>query len=128
MGSRIQTIASIIFALLFIAILSVMNSSVLQFGSAVDNKVGNTVSISENYELNSFDGRRVSGDTVISAINNKDTLNSRYVLSITVDGVPVTGSYADSGLTINPNDVYQAELQYNANDVVEGIIFTQTTP
>lgn len=124
MGNRIQTIASIIFALLFIGILSMMNSTVLQFGSNVNHKVGNTVSISENYELNSFDGTRVSGDTVISAINNKDTLSSTLQLTIIVDGVPVTGTYAESGLTINPNTVYQAELQRNVNDVVENIVFT----
>lgn len=124
MGNRIQTIASVIFALLFIGILSMMNSTVLQFGTDVNRKVGNTVSISENYELNSFDGTRVTGDTVISAINNKDTLSSTLQLNIVVDGTLVTGSYKDSGLTINPNAVYQAELQRNVNDVVENIVFT----
>lgn len=124
MGSRIQTIAGIIFSLLFIAILSNMNSSVLQFGSDVNRKVGNTLSVSQSYELDVFDGTKVTGDTVISAINNKDTITSGMQLDIIVDGTTVTGTYAESGITINPSTVYNAELQRNLNDVVNAVSFT----
>lgn len=124
MGSRIQTIAGIIFSLLFIAILATMNSTVLQFGSDVNRKVGNTLSVSQNYELDVFDGTKVTGDTVISAINNKDTITNGLQLNIIVDGTTVTGTYAESGITINPSTVYNAQLQRNLNDVVEAITFT----
>lgn len=124
MGSRIQTIAGIIFSLLFIAILATMNSTVLQFGSDVNRKVGNTLSVSQNYELDVFDGTKVTGDTVISAINNKDTITNGLQLNIIVDGTTVTGAYAESGITINPSTVYNAQLQRNLNDVVEAITFT----
>ena len=124
LGCRIQTIAGIIFSLLFIAILSNMNSSVLQFGSDVNRKVGNTLSVSQSYELDVFDGTKVTGDTVISAINNKDTITSGMQLDIIVDGTTVTGTYAESGITINPSTVYNAELQRNLNDVVNAVSFT----
>lgn len=123
MSSRIQTIAGIIFSLVFIAVLATMNSSVLQFGSNVNRRVSNTVSVSQHYELDVFDGTQVTGDTVISAINNKDTLTSGLQLNIIVDGTTVTGTYTDSGLTINPNTVYNATLQRNLNDVITAVSF-----
>lgn len=123
MSNRIQTIASIIFSLVFIAVLATMNSSVLQFGSNVNRRVSNTVSVSQHYELDVFDGTQVTGDTVISAINNKDTLTSGLQLNIIVDGTTVTGTYTDSGLTINPNTVYNATLQRNLNDVITAVSF-----
>lgn len=51
MGHRIETMASVIFALLFIGILSTMYGTVNRYGSEVNRKVGNTVSVAENYEL-----------------------------------------------------------------------------
>lgn len=123
MSNRIQTIAGIIFSLVFIAVLATMNSSVLQFGSNVNRRVSNTVSVSQHYELDVFDGTQVTGDTVISAINNKDTLTSGLQLNIIVDGTTVTGTYTDSGLTINPNTVYNATLQRNLNDVITAVSF-----
>ena len=126
-SSRIQTIAGIIFSLVFIAVLATMNSSVLQFGSNVNRRVSNTVSVSQHYELDVFDGTQVTGDTVISAINNKDTLTSGLQLNIIVDGTTVTGTYADSGLTINPNTVYNATLQRNLNDVITAVSFDRVS-
>lgn len=124
MGQRIETMASMIFALVFVAILSTMAVTVNRYGSVVNQKVGNTVSVSENYELASFDGTKVTGDTVISAINNRATLSAKFVLHITVDGVEITGDYADSGLVINPSGAYDATLERNANDVIETVAFT----
>ena len=123
MEHRIQVIAGIIFSLVFVGILSTMNTTVLRFGTDVNRKVGNTVAVSENYELRAFDDTRVSGDTVISAINNRDTLGSNVRLDIQVDGVGVTGTYAESGLSINPNTVYAATLLRNDNDVIQTISF-----
>ena len=123
MGHRIETMASVIFALLFIGILSTMYGTVNRYGSEVNRKVGNTVSVAENYELLAFDGTKVTGDTVISAINNRNSLSSKLTLQITVDGRPVVGADASFGETINPSTIYNAELQKNANDVIETIAF-----
>ena len=114
--------ASIIFALIFVGILSTMYGTVTRYGNDVNRKIGNTVSVSENYELQVFDGTKVTGDTVISAINNRNTLSSKLVLRIT--GREVPGDYASFGETINPSTVYNATLEKNANDVIETIAFT----
>lgn len=124
MGHRIETMASVIFALLFIGILSTMYGTVNRYGSEVNRKVGNTVSVAENYELLAFDGTKVTGDTVISAINNRNSLSSKLTLRITVDGREVPGDYASLGETINPSTIYNATLEKNANDVIETIAFT----
>lgn len=124
MGHRIETMASIIFALIFVGILSTMYGTVTRYGNDVNRKIGNTVSVSENYELQVFDGTKVTGDTVISAINNRNTLSSKLVLRITVNGREVPGDYASFGETINPSTVYNATLEKNANDVIETIAFT----
>lgn len=124
MGHRIETMASVIFALLFIGILSTMYGTVNRYGSEVNRKVGNTVSVAENYELQAFDGTKVTGDTVISAINNRNSLSSKLTLRITVDGREVASDYASLGETINPSTIYNATLEKNANDVIETIAFT----
>lgn len=124
MGHRIETMASIIFALIFVGILSTMYGTVTRYGNDVNRKIGNTVSVSENYELQVFDGTKVTGDTVISAINNRNTLSSKLVLRITVNGREVPGDYASFSETINPSTVYNATLEKNANDVIETIAFT----
>ena len=121
MGERIQWIASVMFALAFVAILSVMNSNVMQFGNHVNNQVNNKISVAESYEVQTFDETVVTGDTVLSAIKNQDTLYTNK-LSITVDGT-------EYGPTDNTNSIslskkYKASLQRNANDMIVGVSFT----
>lgn len=124
MAHRIEIMASVIFALIFLGIMSMMYGTVNRYGSEVNRKVGNTVSVAENYELLAFDGTKVTGDTVISAINNRNSLSSKLTLRITVDGREVPGDYASFGETINPSTIYNATLEKNANDVIETIAFT----
>lgn len=61
MSERIQWVASIIFALAFVALLSVMNMDVLHYGANVNNRVNNQIAVSESYELQNFDGTVVTG-------------------------------------------------------------------
>lgn len=122
MSERIQWVASIIFALAFVALMSVMNMDVLHYGANVNNRVNNQIAVSESYELQNFDGTTVTGDTVKSAIKNQDTLYTSN-LEIVVDGTtyPV-GSNTDS---ISLSSKYTATLVRNGNDIITGVEFTR---
>lgn len=125
MGNRIQTMASIIFALFFVAILAQMNTSVLKFGADMNGKVNNTLTVSENYELDAFDNTQVTGDTVISAIHNRETLCSNRPIEISINGYVITGNDDAAINSISPSRVYTATLMRNANDVVQTIDFVE---
>lgn len=132
MGDRIQKIAGIIFALAFVGILAMMNQQVMLFGSDVNQQVHNTSTVSVDYELEPFNGTVVSGDTVISAIKNRNSLTSSN-LSIQVENDEGVITYSDeagdetsydkSRFEIVITDKYTAELAANANGVVTQIVF-----
>lgn len=121
MSERIQWVASIIFALAFVALLSVMNMDVLHYGANVNNRVNNQIAVSESYELQNFDGTVVTGDTVRSAIKNQDTMyTSKLEIRI--------GSDWDSASIADPNAIslsstYTAHLHRNNNDIIVGVYF-----
>lgn len=122
MSERIQWVASIIFALAFVALLSVMNMDVLHYGANANNRVNNQIAVSESYELQNFDGTVVTGDTVRSAVKNQDTMYTSN-LEIVVDGTTYpAGSNTDS---IGLSSKYTAELVRNANDIITGVEFTR---
>ena len=110
-----------LFALVFIAIVSTMNSEVVRYGNAVNHRVNNQIVAAENYELQSFDGTLVTGDTVISAIKNQDTLYSTN-LEISVNGTTYTRN--DNLGAIGLANRYRAELVLNDNDIIVGVRFT----
>ena len=130
MSNRIQTIAEIIFALTFIAILALLSSGVLSFGQNVNNQISRTNAVTEMHELRAFDNTAVTGATVISAIRNYDSIYN-YSLTITVSNSAGTKVYGTGGIEsydastgfINPADSYRASLVYNSNDVVTGVLF-----
>lgn len=144
MGSRIQKIATVMFALAFVAILAIMNSSILSLGSNSNKKLNSTLSTTDNYELSSFDETTVTGDTVISAIGNCKTLSSSTKLKITVY-TNANSSGEEYGYTdeddddfteysitdprdddfINPSAEFEASLVTNDNDIVTEIEFEQ---
>ncbi len=126
MSNRLQSIAEIVFALAFIAILSMIASGVFKFGGNVNEQIQRTNAATELHELRAFDGTTVTGETVISAIRNHNTLYS-YDLTITVGGT----NYGAGGTTfditsgaVNPAAAYSATLDTNGNGVVTGITFT----
>lgn len=139
MGERIQYVASILFALAFVALLSIMNSNVLQYGAAVNSRVNNNIELSETYELQSFDSTTVTGDTVISAIRNSDTLsNQKLTIEVrTSDGR--TTSYGEGGTFpsysvtagqpyyIGPSQKFTSALIRNANEIVTKVLFEYST-
>lgn len=139
MGNRIQWVAGVLFSLAFVALLSIMNSSTVRYGVNVNNQINNTLSISSSYELQTFNETLVTGDTVISAINNRDTLstNKLSIRVITDDGdESVYGeggldSYAASSVSdpryIGPSQAFKASLSKNDNDVITQVEFVYTS-
>ena len=130
MGDRMQSIAAIIFTLGFIAILATMNSSVIDFGTSVNNRLHQSYTDTETYELKVFDDTKVTGSTVISAINNRESIYT-IPLRIELNGIDDVNSVSTTpGTTdyVNPTGSYSAKLLTNINGVVYGVSFSEILP
>lgn len=137
MGNRIQTVAGIIFALAFVAILAMMNTTVIDIGESVNGQLSRTYETTELQELKAFDDTTVTGATVISTIKNYDSLYT-YDMTIKVKTGSTTTTYGANGTYkkytttnasdakyINPAKSYKATLESNANGVYTTISFVQ---
>ena len=125
MGDRIQHIAGIIFALAFIAVLAMINVNVVGIGVDVNNKLSRSYADTEAYELQAFDQTKVTGSTVISAVNNRDNLYTTP-LEVRLNGTTVTSVSTTPGAAnyVNSAASYNASLLVNSNGIVYGIAFT----
>ena len=74
MGSRIQKIAFIVFALLFVAIMAVINTGILNMGVNANKQFSNTIQTSNSSTLELYNNSKISGDTVSAAAKNPDSL------------------------------------------------------
>lgn len=136
MGSRIQKIAFIVFALLFVAIMAVINTGILNMGVNANKQLSTTISTSNASTLELYNNTRIAGDTVSAAAKNPDTLASTgmSVYVITKADSSSTSKYSsdspykaqssDSNY-INPSAQFQSYLCENDNGVVSGILFIQ---
>lgn len=139
MGSRVQKIAFLIFALMFVAIMAVLNTSVLTLGTSANDQL-TTVVASDDSTLSIYDDTTVYGSTVINCAKNPNGVTSTpvNVKVITGDGTENTygtlddadsESYAVSDATdagyINRSAKFHATIDTNENGVVNLITFTQ---
>ncbi|WXR61384.1 hypothetical protein WG909_13930 [Peptostreptococcaceae bacterium AGR-M142] len=142
MNKKILIVATLVFALAFVAVLAVMNSGLLSTASNANKKLSNTLSMTSDYELETYNGTTVTGDTVISAIKNAKTLSSNTKLEIEVktkegatdkygfvDGKDDFTDYTETDSRdndfINPTANFEASLTKNDNDIITGIEFVQ---
>lgn len=144
MGSRIQKIAFIIFALLFVAIMAVMNSTVLNLGTNGNKQLSTTLQTSDTASLEVYNDATVAGSTVLSAAKNPSSISSTNLIigvvtradtsghkyDTTADDYSTTSSYAsviknDQNAIINSGSQFKSHLVYNTNGVVSGIYFIQ---
>lgn len=136
MGSRIQKIAGLIFALMFVAIMAVLNTSILTLGTSGNDQLTSIVA-SDDSALSVYDNSTVYGATVINCAKAPDGVCS-IPLEITVKTADGTTSvYSAAKETkydvsdpngkgyINRSAKFDSELVYNENGVVKGITFTQ---
>lgn len=141
MGSRIQHIAFIVFALLFVAIIAVINTGILNMGTNANKTLSTTVQTSNSSTMELYNDTRISGDTVASAAKNPNSLANTamkiYVVTKATHVMPTnkeTGLYdndnkyqAKSGADnyINSSAQFESHLLQNGNGVTSGVLFIQ---
>lgn len=148
MSKKIITIAEIVFALIFVVILALFMSTITNKGNSANTKLVDTLEMTDNTSLNSYDGSEMKGEAVINAIKNvksiggdlklkvvvktkMNTSGAEYGFTATSATEPVaydgTAASKDSGHNdyINPSALFSSELVKNSNNVVTGITFTQ---
>ena len=74
MGSRIQHIAFIVFALLFVAIIAVINTGILNMGTNANKTLSTTVQTSNSSTMELYNNTKIAGDTVAAAAKNPNSL------------------------------------------------------
>ena len=141
MGSRIQHIAFIVFALLFVAIIAVINTGILNMGTNANKTLSTTVQTSNSSTMELYNDTKISGDTVASAAKNPNSLANTamkiYVVTKATHVMPTnkeTGLYdndnkyqAQSGADnyINSSAQFESHLLQNGNGVTSGVLFIQ---
>lgn len=137
MGSRIQHIAFIVFALLFVAIIAVINTGILNMGTNANKTLSTTVQTSNSSTLELYNSTTIAGDTVAAAAKNPNSLAntsmSIYVVTKAMTALPSkpydnNNKYqAKSGDPdyINSSAQFNSYLLQNSNGVISGILFIQ---
>ena len=135
MGSRVQKIAFLIFALMFIAIMAVLNTSVLTMGTSANQQLTSTVSSSDN-KLAVYDGSTVYGSSVVECASTPDGICSTKLQIKVTTGAGGENTYSTDSVYskdtdptdaayINKTAKFTSQLEYNDNGVVTGITFKQ---
>lgn len=76
MDKKILSIAGIVFALVFIVLMSMIFMNVINFGEVANNSIERIAQVTEEANLEQYNETVVSGDTVIATINKvKETRN-----------------------------------------------------
>lgn len=141
MGSRIQHIAFIVFALLFVAIIAVINTGILNMGTNANKTLSTTVQTSNSSTMELYNNTKISGDTVASAAKNPNSLANTamkiYVVTKSRNSLPTEGNHglydnehkyqAKSGDKdyINSSAQFDSYLLQNDNGVTSGVLFIQ---
>lgn len=136
MGSRIQHIAFIVFALLFVAIIAVINTGILNMGTNANKTLSTTVQTSNSSTLELYNNTTISGDTVANAAKNPDSLaNTSMAVFVVTNANNTTPkvytnkdkykAQSSDPLYINSSAQFQSYLCENSNGVVAGILFVQ---
>lgn len=136
MGSRVQKIAFLIFALMFVAIMAILNTTILTMGTSANSQLTTTVT-SDDSSLQIYDqgslygssvvtcakdpGKVASTDMNIYVITNADADGTKYTTNNKYDGSGDTAA----GTNINKTAKFNSYLCNNANGVTTGILFIQ---
>lgn len=81
MGNKIVVIASIIFSLVFAIFLLSVFGNVMKFGDTANRNIQTIQQNIESADLETYNDKIVSGDTVISTINKMKSTKNGYKLS-----------------------------------------------
>ena len=141
MGSRIQHIAFIVFALLFVAIIAVINTGILNMGTNANKTLSTTVQTSNSSTMELYNNTKISGDTMASAAKNPNSLaNTSMTVFVVTRAHDKQSSTAGKGLYdnehkyqaksgdpdyINSSAQFDSYLLQNDNGVTSGVLFIQ---
>lgn len=135
MGSRVQKIAFLIFALMFVAIMAILNTSILTLGTSANGQLTTTVS-SDDSALSIYDNNSVYGSSVINCAKDPagvgDTIQNVFVFT----SGSTSGAWYKAGGAYNVSDSadenfinrtakFDSYLCYNNNGVCTGVCFIQ---
>lgn len=140
MGSRVQKIAFLIFALMFVAIMAILNTSILTLGSSANSQLTATVT-SDDSSLSIYDQNSVYGSSVINCAKDPTAVGSTIQTVIVFTNDDSTGfAYTDAkpyaadkhgsgydtatGL-VNNTAKFDSYLCYNDNNICTGVLFVQ---
>ena len=142
MNKKIITIAEIVFALVFIIILSVFMITINNKGGEASGNLNDTLAMVADTRLEKYDGTTLSGSEVVSAVKGYRSLGGSAKLALGVKTLQQTGGtwygYGSTGSEkpsykaknmdpgyINPDAQFEAKLLKNTNNVIVGISFIQ---
>lgn len=115
MNKKLITIAEIVFAVVFIILMSQIFGTVNTFGTSINTKLVNIQQSINESDMTAYDGSVVSGDSVRSMINNmKETRNGIKLSYMVVNDASQTG-YGYNAIT---TDTTNTALDSNG-DVIE---------
>lgn len=135
MGSRVQKIAFLIFALMFVAIMAILNTSILTLGTSANGQLTSIVT-SDDAALNIYDQQRVYGTTAVNCAKDPTAVSETIEKVFVVTSADLAGETYDSTTkyvastagadkTINSTAKFNSYLCINSNGVVTGILFVQ---
>ena len=138
MGSRVQKIAFLIFALMFVAIMAILNTSILTLGSSANSQLTATVT-SDDSSLSIYDQNSVYGSSVINCAKDPtavgSTIQQVFVVTnassattpkgATYDGTNKYDSTVDATNLVNNTAKFDSYLCYNTNNICTGVLFVQ---
>ena len=136
MGSRVQKIAFLIFALMFVAIMAILNTTILTMGTSANSQLTTTVT-SDDSSLQIYDQGSLYGSSVVTCAKDpgkvaSTDMNIYVITNADKDGTKydTTNKYDGSGNTsdctnINKTAKFNSYLCNNANGVTTGILFIQ---
>lgn len=133
MSGRIQTIAFVIFTLMFVAIMAILNNTILTMGTSANSQLSSLVT-SNDAALNIYDNQVVYGSTVVNCAKDpssiSETIDTVYVLTAGGDCKEYKEPNLYTGATgnnaINSSAKFNSYLCVNNNGVVTAVLFTQS--
>ena len=135
MGSRVQKIAFLIFALMFVAIMAILNTTILTMGTSANSQLTTTVT-SDDSSLNIYDQGSLYGSSVATCAKDPGKIASTDLTVFVITKADEIGDYYDgtdahtydatvAAKAINKTAKFKSYLCNNANGVTTGILFIQ---
>lgn len=134
MGERVQKIAFLVFALAFVAIMAVLNTSILTLGTSANGQLTSTIS-SNDSALAIYDQGSVYGSSVSSCAKDPGKVCATEMNVFVITCADTAGAKYDvnnkytaavnEDQRINSAAKFESHLCYNTNQVCTGILFIQ---